>query len=62
VQRGGHVFPRAAVERGSFDHDAFRIPVEIHTRINQAKAGRLRWWRGVGKKSAVIRDCLGGSA
>ena len=40
VQRGRHIFPRAAVERGSFDHDAFRVRVEIHTRINQAQGPR----------------------
>ena len=62
MQGGRHIFPGAAVERGSFDHDAFRVRVEIHTRINQAQSGELRWRGSIGKERAVVGDCLGGDS
>ena len=48
-----YVVTRAAVDRGSVDHDAFGVGVEVHARINQAEAPELR--RCEGRREGTYR-------
>jgi hypothetical protein len=58
VRCGRYVSAGTAVERGSIDHDAFGVGIDVHACIDQAEASELRWWGRVGKERAVVCYCL----